>query len=580
MRAKRVALLGGILAVLAIVTGPALAEVIHLEIEDYLAGGEGVGFHDNDASNNGGQYRTAVGDGVDIEKASDIGGGFNVGWTNAGEWMYLTVDPGTWTTNPTFAGGQAYYVYARVSPNADGTACSVDIGDGAAGASLALPNMHGWQNWTTVSGLTDAAVAAGQQTVKFICDTSGFNVNWIELSTAPLSDAVAIPQRLDPRTGHYYERYGNFTWDEARANDATNPPTFQGAIGEWVIIHDNAEAMTVAGLGDAWLPLTDSTAVSTIDSWDATTLGTAEGGDESALPYPADTNGDGVVNDSVPVSGERGYGWVWIDGSPVVYQKWANGEPNDWSGAEDACQLRSDGFWNDHQTGSTLEGQGDHRLPYLVRYETVLDQYTWQVTERVASPTFSGNGLIESMAEAIDLLNSSDPDDWVDEVVAAAYGVSFQDPEAGGGQAGWVRAPFYTDTLADDNDFVFRASGQVEIPGAGGIYTFAVVHDDFARLTADGNVFDTPGATGTDLFVVDFASGGAKDLELLFYERGGGAYIQLFAAMGDWTEFVPARFFLVGDELGGGLAMAPEPATLALLGSGAAMALLVRRRRQ
>ena len=53
-----------------------------IEAEDFDIGGEGVAYHDTDAGNNGGQYRPA--EDVDIEACSDAGGGYNVGWTDAG----------------------------------------------------------------------------------------------------------------------------------------------------------------------------------------------------------------------------------------------------------------------------------------------------------------------------------------------------------------------------------------------------------------------------------------------------------------------------------------------------------------
>jgi hypothetical protein len=50
-----------------------------IETEDFDTGGEGVAYHDNDAGNNGNQYRTL--EGVDIQNCTDTGGG-TMGWTN------------------------------------------------------------------------------------------------------------------------------------------------------------------------------------------------------------------------------------------------------------------------------------------------------------------------------------------------------------------------------------------------------------------------------------------------------------------------------------------------------------------
>src|SRR3569833_1901888 len=77
-----------------------------VQIENYDNGGEGVAYHDTEAANQGGQYRTA--DGVDVEACTDTGGGYNVGWTNGGEWMKYTVNvatAGTYTVTFRVANG-------------------------------------------------------------------------------------------------------------------------------------------------------------------------------------------------------------------------------------------------------------------------------------------------------------------------------------------------------------------------------------------------------------------------------------------------------------------------------------------
>src|SRR5439155_123923 len=70
-----------------------------IQAENYDKGGEGVAYHDTDTINSGGQYRT---DGVDIEATTDTNAGYDVGWTQAGEWLNYTVNvqaSGTYTLN-------------------------------------------------------------------------------------------------------------------------------------------------------------------------------------------------------------------------------------------------------------------------------------------------------------------------------------------------------------------------------------------------------------------------------------------------------------------------------------------------
>ena len=58
-----------------------------VQAEDFDDGGEGVAYHDLTAANEGGAYRST---GVDLEASADAGGGYNVGWAQAGEWLEYT----------------------------------------------------------------------------------------------------------------------------------------------------------------------------------------------------------------------------------------------------------------------------------------------------------------------------------------------------------------------------------------------------------------------------------------------------------------------------------------------------------
>src|SRR6188768_2631621 len=60
-----------------------------IQAEDFDDGANGVAYRDTSAGNSGGQYRATD---VDIELSSDSGGGYDVGWVSAGEWLNYTVD--------------------------------------------------------------------------------------------------------------------------------------------------------------------------------------------------------------------------------------------------------------------------------------------------------------------------------------------------------------------------------------------------------------------------------------------------------------------------------------------------------
>lgn len=141
--------------------------------------------------------------------------------------------------------------------------------------------------------------------------------------------------------------------------------------------------------------------------------------------------------------------------------------------------------------------------------------------------------------------------------------VDFYDAGGGGGTGNYGNSrPFPNDTGADDNDFAIRATGTVIIPSAG-TWTFGVNSDDGSRLRIDGrNVIldDTQHAPDNRFGRVDLTAG-PHTLELVFFERGGGAEVELFAAKGSFTTFQANAFRLVGDVAAGGLAVETNPAS-------------------
>lgn len=140
-----------------------------IQAEDFDEGGEGVAYHDTDAANSGGQYRST---GVDIEASSDAGGGYNVGWLAPGEWLEFTVDVGTAGT---------YTLEARVASALNGGAFHVEFGGVDTTGPIAAPSTGGWQAWTTVTA-TDVALGAGTQVMRVVFDGGSFNLNWLKFT--------------------------------------------------------------------------------------------------------------------------------------------------------------------------------------------------------------------------------------------------------------------------------------------------------------------------------------------------------------------------------------------------------------
>ena len=117
--------------------------------------------------------------------------------------------------------------------------------------------------------------------------------------------------------------------------------------------------------------------------------------------------------------------------------------------------------------------------------------------------------------------------------------INFADPQgAGGGYSVQIeKEPFVSDTDAADDNFVMRAQGKVIIPSSGN-YTFGVDGDDGFRLFIDGEQVSEFADTTGNAFTLASSnlSAGEHDVELVWFEAGGGAFVELFAAPGSKTE--------------------------------------------
>ena len=397
-----------------------------------------------------------------------------------------------------------------------------------------------------------------------------------------VTTASAIPTFVLDNGNGVYNAYGlqtiNKTWDQARV-DAGATSMFGIAGGHLATITNATENASVAsaGAGDRWIGLTDATAVSTIDGFDpATTLGAAEFGNTSGAAYPpaGQTPGDTAGT-------QRGEGWVWVTGEPLVYQGWNANEPNDSGANEDACVMNSGGGWNDHRVGTTLGNAPDHTLDSVVEFETqFLTAEPPAFTPGMNIRERRSTGTINSVATAFALLALPTGDPGIAaEAIYYNDVVDYANANPGGDHYDINYLP-----LTGGDDYVIEATGFVEIPTAGQ-WTFGTNTDDGSWLEVGGFVKSDDVLAGPHdhLATFTFASTGFYPFRLVFFERGGGDEVEWFAAQGAHAAFNAALFDLVGDTANGGLLAVtsiPEPGTLTLLGLGGLVAARPPRRRK
>lgn len=134
---------------------------MRIEAEDYQD------YFDKTPGNSGGVHRN---DDVDIEVTSDIGGGFNVGYIDEGEWLVYDVD---------IPKGGLYQLVARVASEVDDSH-RLDISLDGQTTSLGFDGTGGWQSWEDAIG-GSMNLSAGSHEMRLDMGTSLFNVNYVDL---------------------------------------------------------------------------------------------------------------------------------------------------------------------------------------------------------------------------------------------------------------------------------------------------------------------------------------------------------------------------------------------------------------
>ncbi len=140
-----------------------------VEVEDFDNGCPGDAWYDKDDQNSGGKYRTDQG--MDIEVCA--AGGFNIGWSNSGEWM-------AYTLNVKKTGNYKVLIYVATVSDTGKLHLEFD-GENKSGV-IDVTNTGGYQNWQTVE--TTVNLDKGTHVMKLVLDNApaGLNLDKIVFS--------------------------------------------------------------------------------------------------------------------------------------------------------------------------------------------------------------------------------------------------------------------------------------------------------------------------------------------------------------------------------------------------------------
>ena len=152
--------------------GTAAAVPGTVQAENYDTGGQGVAYNVTSTNGSANSYRS---DGVDLEATTDTGGGYDLGWTAAGQWFKYTVNvatAGTYTVGLRLAAPTAVTDALHIA-NSAGTNLS---------GNVTAPATGGYQTWTTVT--VTVTLPAGTQTLTVDQDNAGWNINYLAFATS------------------------------------------------------------------------------------------------------------------------------------------------------------------------------------------------------------------------------------------------------------------------------------------------------------------------------------------------------------------------------------------------------------
>ena len=105
--------------------------------------------------------------GIDTENCTDNGGGLNVGWINAGDWMKYYLDAQT---------SGYYLITGRISGYNSG-AITLKFND-AITSNITFTTTNGWQTWKDFS--TSVYLSQGKYVMTALASCDAYNINYFD----------------------------------------------------------------------------------------------------------------------------------------------------------------------------------------------------------------------------------------------------------------------------------------------------------------------------------------------------------------------------------------------------------------
>ncbi|MBK7893438.1 MAG: carbohydrate-binding protein [Anaerolineaceae bacterium] len=229
-----------------------LSQNSRIEAENFRCGGESVGFHEDLAADTGpgsGDYRTDVSTaGPDLQTTTDVGGGYNLGWTRSGEWLeyeIIATQAGAYDVTLRYASATGNTPAARLTVEQGGTV----IDDSGVLNLAATGDPQNWADYVVTLNL-----AQGNNILRLTIEAERGNFNYFDIqlvaTPTPTATATATGPTVTPSVTA--SATSSPTATSTVTSGSVPQPWVNGDMGDVGAVGTASEAggtFTVAGAG-------------------------------------------------------------------------------------------------------------------------------------------------------------------------------------------------------------------------------------------------------------------------------------------------------------------------------------------